>query len=122
MTGEPPGPFEISGDALLAMRPGDGSFVSRESRFDLLTQRLHAAGVDLGGRDQVVPGWLAGQDVQTVAVVAGWVARSTPPCAVFTAGHEAVVARALADAENLSPQARRDLVRRLHDRARRGLR
>jgi GGDEF-like domain len=122
MTGGPLGPFEISGDALLAVRPGDGSFVSRESRSDLLTQRLRAAGVDLGGRDQVVLGWLAGQDVQAVAAVAGSVARSAPPCAVFTAGQEAVVARALADAENLSPQARRDLVRRLHDRARRGLR
>lgn len=99
MTGEPLGPFESSGDALLAVRSRDGSFISRESRFDLLKQALRAAGVELGGWDQVVLGWLAGQDVQTVAAVAGWVARSTPPCAVFTAGQEAVVAQALADAE-----------------------
>jgi len=55
--------------------------------------------VEVGGWDQVVLGWLAGQDVQTVAAVAGWVARSAPACVVFTAGKEAVVARALADAE-----------------------
>ena len=99
MTGERVGPFETSGDALNAMRPRDGSFISRESRFDLLKQTLHAAGVELGGWDQVVLGWLAGQDVQTVAAVAGWVARSAPPYVVFTAGKEAVVAQALADAE-----------------------
>jgi len=99
MTGKPLGPFETSGDALLAVRPRDGSFISRESRFDLLKQTLHAAGVELGGWDQVVLGWLAGQDVQTVAAVAGWVARSALPRAVFTAGQEAVVAQALADAE-----------------------
>ena len=99
MTGKPLGPFETSGDALHAMWPRDGSFISRESRFDLLKQTLHAAGVELGGWDQVVLGWLAGQDVQTVAAVAGWVARSAPPCVVFAAGKEALVAQALADAE-----------------------
>jgi hypothetical protein len=99
MTGKPLGPFETSDDALHAMRPHDGSFISRESWFDLLKQTLHAAGVELGGWDQVVLGWLAAQDVQTVAAVAGWVARSAPPCVVFTAGKEAVVAQALADAE-----------------------
>jgi hypothetical protein len=99
MTGGPLGPFETRGDALLAVRPGDGSFISRESRSGLLTQTLRAAGVNLGGWDQVVLGWLASQDVQTVAAVAGWVARSAPPRVVFTAGQEAVIAQALADAE-----------------------
>src|SRR5262245_44257286 len=99
MTGKPLGPFETSGDALLAMRPRDGSFISHESQFDLLKQTLHAAGVELGGWDQVVLGWLAGQDVQTVAAVAGWGTRWAPPWVMFTAGQAGVVDPALADAE-----------------------
>jgi hypothetical protein len=99
MTGERLGPFETNGDALLAVRPGDGSFIGRQERFDLLMQTLQDAGVDLGGWDWTVLRWLADLDVQTVAAVAGWVSRACPPCVVFTAGQEAVVAQALADAE-----------------------
>jgi hypothetical protein len=55
--------------------------------------------VDLGGWDWTALRWLTDQDVPTVAAVAGWVSRACPPCIVFTAGQETVVARALADAE-----------------------
>ena len=37
----PLGPFETSGDALLAMRPEDGSFTGREALFDLLKKTMH---------------------------------------------------------------------------------
>jgi hypothetical protein len=99
MTGKPLGPFETSGDALLAGRPDNGSYTGREALFDRLKDTLRAAGVDLGGWDWTVLRWLADQDVQTVAAVAGWVSRACPPCIVFTAGQETVVAQALADAE-----------------------
>ena len=69
------GPFETSGDALLAMRPEDGSFTGREALFDLLKKTMHATDVTLGGWDWCVLRWLADQDVQTVATVAGWVGR-----------------------------------------------
>lgn len=70
------GPFETSGDALLAMRPEDGSYIGGETLFDLLKDTLHAAAVSLGGWDWCVLRWLAGLDVQTVAAIAGWVNRA----------------------------------------------
>ena len=70
------GPFETSSDALMALRPEDGSFTGREALFDLLKTTMHATGVSLRGWDWTVLRWLADQDVQTVAAVAGWVGRS----------------------------------------------
>jgi hypothetical protein len=99
MTGNTLGPFETSGDALLAVRPEDGSFTGREALFDLLKNTMQAGGVSLSGWDWVVLRWLAELDVQTVAAVAGWVSRANLADVVLTAGHEAVVAQALADAE-----------------------
>jgi hypothetical protein len=75
MTAEVLGPFETSSDAILAMRPDDGSFTGREALFDLLKDTLHATGVRLRGWDWTVLRWLADLDVQTVAVIAGWVGR-----------------------------------------------
>ena len=72
----PLGPFETSGDALLAVRPEDGSFTGREALFDLLENALQSAGVSLGGWDWTVLRWLAGLDVQTAAAIAGWVSRA----------------------------------------------
>ena len=72
----PLGPFATSSEALLAMRPDDGSFVGRESRFGLLQEALDEAGVKLGEWDMVVLRWLANLDVQTVAVITGWVSRA----------------------------------------------
>jgi hypothetical protein len=86
------GPFETSSQALLALRPDDGSFVGPEPRADLLTDTLSAAGVDLGQWDRAILRWLAGLDVQTIAPVIGWVSR---------AGREpapGLIVRALADA------------------------
>jgi hypothetical protein len=76
VTGQPLGPFATSSEALLALRPGDGSFVGRESRFSLLQEALDEAGVKLGEWDMVVLRWLANLDVQTVAVITGWVSRA----------------------------------------------
>jgi hypothetical protein len=70
------GPFETSGDAMLAVRPADGSFNGREELFGLLKATLHTAGVRLGGWDWTVLRWLAAEDVQTVAAIAGWVGRA----------------------------------------------
>jgi hypothetical protein len=70
------GPFETSSDAMLALRPGDGSFTGPEALFDLLKSTLHGTGVRLGGWDWCVVRWLAGQDVQTAAAIAGWITRS----------------------------------------------
>jgi hypothetical protein len=70
------GPFETSSEAILALRPADGSFTGREALFGLLKDTLHVAGVELRGWDWTVLRWLADLDVQTVAAVAGWVARS----------------------------------------------
>jgi hypothetical protein len=86
------GPFQTAQEALLALRPADGSFLAPGSRLRLLTQTLRAAGVELGHWDRQVARWLAGLDVQTIAPVIGWVSR---------AGREpapGVIARALADA------------------------
>jgi hypothetical protein len=86
------GPFETAAEALLALRPADGSFLAPQARLGLLTETLRAAGVDLGHWDQQVARWLAGLDVQTIAPVIGWVSR---------AGREpapGVIVRALADA------------------------
>jgi hypothetical protein len=77
--GRPVGPFATSSEALLAMRPDDGSFVGRELRFGLLQEALDEAGVKLGEWDMVVLGWLANLDVQTVAVISGWVSRARRP-------------------------------------------
>jgi hypothetical protein len=74
--GRPLGPFATSREALLTMRPGDGSFVGRESRFGLRQEALDEAGVKLGEWDTVVLGWLANLDVQTVAAITGWVSRA----------------------------------------------
>lgn len=78
MTGHPPGPFETSDEALLALRPTDGSFTSRDDRLELLQDTMRAAGVELGEWDLVVLRWLADLDIQTVAAVAGWVQRARP--------------------------------------------
>jgi hypothetical protein len=75
-TSRPLGPFETSGDALLALRPEDGSYIGREALFGLLKDTLHAAYVSLGGWDWCVLRWLANLDVQTVAAIAGWVGRA----------------------------------------------
>ena len=86
------GPFETSSQALLALRPDDGSFVGPEPRAELLRDTLSAAGVELGEWDRAILRWLAGLDVQTIAPVIGWVSR---------AGREpapGLLARALADA------------------------
>lgn len=77
------GPFETSGDALLAVRPEDGSFTGREALFDLLKKTLHATDVTLAGWDWTVLRWLADQDVQTVAAIAGWVGRSNGDLRVY---------------------------------------
>ena len=58
------------------MRPDDGSFVGRESPFGLLQEALDEAGAKLGEWDMVVLRWLANLDVQTVAVITGWVSRA----------------------------------------------
>jgi hypothetical protein len=70
------GPFRTGSDAMLAVRPEDGSFTGREELFDLLKKTLHATGVRLCGWDWRTVRWLADQDVQTVAAIAGWVTRS----------------------------------------------
>ena len=72
----PLGPFATSSEALLALRPGDGSFIGRRARYDVLTGTLAAAAVKLGEYDMVVLRWLAELDVSTVAVIAGWVSRA----------------------------------------------
>jgi hypothetical protein len=86
------GPFQTASEALLALRPADGSFPAPESRLGLLTQTLRAAGVELGQWDREVARWLAGLDAQTIAPVIGWVSRAgrEPP--------PGLIARALADA------------------------
>jgi hypothetical protein len=86
------GPFETSSQALLALRPDDGSFVGPEPRAELLRDTLSAAGVEVGQWDRAILRWLAGLDVQTIAPVIGWVSRAG------RAPTSAVIARALADA------------------------
>jgi hypothetical protein len=86
------GPFETASEALLALRPADGSCLTPQSRLSLLTDTLRAAGVELGHWDREVARWLAGLDVSSIAPVIGWVSR---------AGREpapGVVVQALADA------------------------
>jgi hypothetical protein len=86
------GPFETASEALLALRPADGSFLAPGSRLGLLTETLRAAGVELGQWDREVARWLAELDFQTIAPVIGWVSR---------AGREpapGVIVQALADA------------------------
>jgi hypothetical protein len=48
------GPFETGAEAVPALRPADGSFLAPGSRLGLLTQTLHAAGVELGHWDRQV--------------------------------------------------------------------
>jgi hypothetical protein len=86
------GPFETSSQALLALRPDDGSFVGPEPRAELLRDTLSAAGVELGEWDRAILRWLAGLDAQTIAPVIGWVSRAGRGPA------PGVLARALADA------------------------
>ena len=86
------GPFETSSQALLALRPDDGSFAGPEPRAELLADTLSAAGVDLGQWDRAILRWLAGLDVQTIAPVIGWVSRAG------RAPMSAVIVQALADA------------------------
>jgi hypothetical protein len=80
------GPFETSSDALMAVRPEDGSFTGREALFDLLKKTLHDTDVTLLGWDWIVRRWLADQDVQTVAAVAGWVGRGNGDLRVYGGG------------------------------------
>ena len=77
MTGKRMGPFETSSDAMLAVRPEDGSFAGREVLFDLLSSTLQAAGVEMATWDWRIVNWLAGLDVQTVAPIAGWMQRAS---------------------------------------------
>jgi hypothetical protein len=86
------GPFETSSQALLALRPDDGSSVGPEPRAELLRDTLSAAGVELGEWDRAILRWLAGLDVQTIAPVIGWVSRAG------RAPVSAVIVQALADA------------------------
>jgi hypothetical protein len=86
------GPLETSSQALLALRPDDGSFDGQEPRAELLRDTLSAAGVDLGEWDQAILRWLAGLDVQAIAPVIGWVSRAG------RAPMSAVLVQALADA------------------------
>ena len=72
----PLGPFATSSDALLAVRPADGSFAGPEALSDLISSTLREAGVEMAAWDWRVAGWLAGMDVQTVASVVGWVQRA----------------------------------------------
>jgi hypothetical protein len=86
------GPFQTSSQALLALRPADGSFFGPEPRADLLRDTLSAAGVELGEWDRAILRWLAGLDVQAIAPVIGWVSRARRQPA------PGVIVRALADA------------------------
>jgi hypothetical protein len=70
-----PGPFETSSQALLALRPDDGSFVGPEPRADLLTDTLSAAGADLGQWDRAILRWLA-----------AWTSRPSPRSSDGAAG------------------------------------
>jgi len=72
----PLGPFDTSSEALLALRPEHGSYVGPDALFDLLKSTMDAAGVALGAWDWRLLRWLAGQDAQTVAAIAGWVGRA----------------------------------------------
>jgi hypothetical protein len=94
MSGDRPvlGPFRTAAEALLALRPADGSFVAPESRLDLLTETLRAAGIECGEWDREVARWLADLDVQTIAPLIGWVSRAG------RAPAPGVIVRALADA------------------------
>jgi hypothetical protein len=69
-------PFRTASDALLAVRPDNGSFTGREGLLGLLTDTLEDAGVALAGWDSEVASWLADLDVQTVVTVCGWVSRA----------------------------------------------
>ena len=62
--GAPAGPVE---------GPPDG-FVPECERAEILAGVL--AGIELGGWDRRIAGWLAGWDTATVLTVASWVARS----------------------------------------------
>ena len=79
MTTGPLGPFETSSDAILAVRPADGSFTGPEALSGLLEGALQGARVTLGGWDRAVLRWLAGLDVQTATAVAGWIQRARQP-------------------------------------------
>lgn len=65
----------------------------------MLADACSAAGVQLGAYDRRILAWLAGWEPQTCAVVAGLISRANLAGVVFTAGQEATVAQALADAE-----------------------
>jgi hypothetical protein len=65
------GPFQTSSQALLALRPDNGSLVGPEPRADLPRDTLSAAGVELGDWDRAILRWLAGLDVQTITPVIG---------------------------------------------------
>lgn len=75
---KPLGPFETASDAMLAVRPADGSFASPAVLAALIEATLRTAGVGLGTWDSAVARWLAALDAQTVAVIAGWVSRTRP--------------------------------------------
>jgi hypothetical protein len=81
------GPFETEQDvlALPAVREilealrqvtHKRGVTGEQANFQLLTDALAAAGVELGAYDQRVLGWLCGWEVTTVAVVAAWVTRA----------------------------------------------
>jgi hypothetical protein len=81
----PPGPFDSEREAreLPAVRkvyeafdrdPGVGKMAPHNHR--MILDALAAAGVYLGAYDHRIAEWLAGWEPQTVAVIAGWVARA----------------------------------------------
>lgn len=97
MTETPLGPFESREQAMshpavreiheaarMTARPG----VLFEGKHRLLCEALSGARVDLGAFDDHVALHLAGDDVHTVAVIAGWIARAHEaphPCSVCEA-------------------------------------
>lgn len=102
------GPFETEREAreLPAVRavyaafdrdPGAGRMAPHIHR--MLSEACTAAGVQLGAYDRRILAWLAGWEPQTCAVIAGLISRANLAGVVFTAGQEAIVAQALADAE-----------------------
>ena len=98
----PTGPFDTEAQARAAAQaaadPGLMPIKAAGNR-KLLGRVCEAAGVAMGQYDDRIAEWLSIWEPSTVVVVAGWVSRARPPCIVFTAGQESLVAQALADAE-----------------------
>jgi hypothetical protein len=67
-------PAVLAAREAYAADPGPARMAPHSRR--ILTEALEAAGVKLGGFDRFVIDWLAGVNVGTCAVVAGWVIRA----------------------------------------------